>query len=72
VSIMLATIDDETAAKVDQDRKIHGAAFTCVLPDGAIIHVPAEEMLPFIGPRLAARLKGMVRDRVYRIAKVAE
>lgn len=69
---MLATIDDITAAKVDRDRKVHGAAFTCVLPDGSIAHVPAEEMLPYIGPGLAERLARLDPERTYRIVKVAE
>lgn len=68
---MLATIDEDTARKVDADRKIHGAAFTCVLPDGSIVHVPAEEMLPFVGPGLAARLRDADPERTYRIARVA-
>lgn len=68
---MLATIDEETAAKVDRDRKVHGAAFTCVLPDGSIAHVPADDMLPYVGAGLLARLQRLDPNRTYRIARVA-
>jgi hypothetical protein len=68
---MLATIDDATAAQVDRDRKVHGVAFTCVLPDGSVVHVPAESVLPHISPEIAARWRTDPRHVQYRIAKVA-
>lgn len=50
---MLATIDDITAAKVDRDRKDHGAGYLRVLADGSTEHVPLE----CVGPVTAAVLK---------------
>ena len=41
---MLATIDDITAAKVDRDRKDHGAGYLRVLLDGRVEHVPIERV----------------------------
>jgi invasion protein IalB len=66
---MLATIDEHTAMKVDRDRKVHGAAFACVLPDGCIVHVPASEVLPCISSSLVQRLESMTGERVHRTAK---
>lgn len=66
---MLATIDDETARKLDADRKAHGAAFSCVDADGTIVHIPAETMMPLLGPELSARLKRVAGER-YRTARV--
>ncbi len=37
---MLATIDDTTARKVDEDRKIHGVGYLRVNADGSAEHVP--------------------------------
>lgn len=67
MSAMLATIDDETARKLDADRKVHGAAFSCVDADGTIMHIPAETLMPLIGPELAARLKRCAAERYRRV-----
>lgn len=64
---MLATIDDETARKLDEDRKAHGAAFSCLDADGTITHIPAETMMPLIGPELAARLRRVAGERHRRV-----
>jgi hypothetical protein len=50
---MLTSIDDVTAAKVDRDRKVHGAGYLRVLADGSVEHVPLE----CIGPRVSEALK---------------
>lgn len=41
---MQATIDEETAAQLAQDRKVHGVARMVVLADGKIRRVPPVEM----------------------------
>lgn len=43
---MLATIDEETARKVDRDRRVLGCAYLRVGPDGRIEHVVAPGAQP--------------------------